>query len=133
MENKIKNKKIILITEDEKSLRNALHVKLISEGFDVIEARDGEEGLEKSLKEHPDLILLDLVMPKMDGMTMLKKLRTGEEWGKLVPVIILTNLSSADEVRNKDITELEPTYYFLKTDKKIEEIVEAIKDKLGMS
>ena len=64
----MKNKKIILITEDEISLRNALHVKLINEGFNIIEAKDGEDGLVKSFKEHPDLILLDLDMPKMDAV-----------------------------------------------------------------
>ncbi len=125
------NKKIVLITEDEKSLREALHDKLINSGLKVIEAKDGEEGLGISLKEHPDLILLDLLMPKMDGMSMLKKLRS-DEWGKTVPVIILTNLSSADEGRNKDITNLEPTYYFVKTEKSMEEIVEKIKDRLGI-
>ena len=127
----MENKKIILITEDEKSLRNALYDKLSNEGFSVLEAKDGVEGLEISLKEHPDLILLDLAMPKMDGMSMLKKLRE-DMWGKDVPVIILTNLSSADEERNRDITELEPTYYFIKTDKKIEEIIEKIKERLNI-
>ncbi|MFA6354847.1 MAG: response regulator [Candidatus Paceibacterota bacterium] len=126
-----KNRKIILVTEDDKSLRGALDDKLISEGFTILEAKDGEEGLAISLVEHPDLILLDIAMPKMDGMSMLKKLRE-DSWGKTVPVIILTNLSSADEERNKDITELEPTYYFIKTDIKIEEVVDKIKERLGL-
>lgn len=127
----MENKKIILITEDEKTLRDALHLKLTSEGFNIFEAKNGEDGLKISLKEHPDLILLDVVMPKMDGMEMLRKLRT-DEWGKNVPVIILTNLPSADEKMNKDITELEPTYYFIKSDKKIEEVVEKVKERLGL-
>ena len=127
----MENKKIILITEDEKSLRSALHSKLINEGFNVLEAKDGEEGLSVSLKEHPNLILLDLLMPKMGGMDMLKKLRE-DVWGKTVPVIILTNLTSADEERNKDITELEPTYYFIKTEKSMDEIVDKIKERLGI-
>lgn len=127
----MENKKIILITEDDKSLRGAMANKLINDGFTILEAKDGEEGLLISLKEHPDLILLDIAMPKMDGMTMLRNLRE-DKWGKTVPVIILTNLSSANEERNKDITELEPTYYFVKTDKHIEEIVEKIKEKLGI-
>ncbi len=127
----MENKKIILVTEDEKSLRGALDDKLIGAGFTILEAKDGEEGLVISLKEHPDLVLLDIAMPKMDGMSMLRKLRE-DEWGKTVPVIILTNLSSADEGRNKDITELEPTYYFVKTDVKIEEIIEKIKERLDI-
>lgn len=127
----MENKKIILITEDEKSLRGALHDKLKNEGFDVLEAKDGIEGLSVSLSEHPDLILLDIMMPKMDGMSMLQKLRE-DTWGKTVPVIILTNLSSADEERNREIVALEPTYYFEKADKSIEEIVEKIKERLGL-
>lgn len=127
----MQDKKIILITEDEKSIRNALHDKLLGDGFSILEAKDGEEGLQISLKEHPNLILLDLAMPRMDGMSMLKKLRE-DTWGKNVPVIILTNLSSADEERNREITKLEPTYYFIKTDKSIEEIVDKIKERLGI-
>jgi DNA-binding response OmpR family regulator len=128
----MENKKIILVTEDEKSIRSALNIKLINEGFEVLEAKNGEEGLEIALSEHPDLILLDLLMPQIDGMTMLKELRK-DSWGKTVPVIILTNLSSADEEINRNITELEPTYYFVKTEKKLEEIIEKIKERLGLS
>ena len=126
----MENKKIILVAEDDASLRGVLCDKLINEGFDVLEAKNGEDGLSKSLKEHPGLILLDIAMPKLDGMSMLRELRN-DEWGKTVPVIILTNVSSDDEQRNRDITELEPTYYFIKTDKKLEEIVEKIKERLN--
>jgi twitching motility two-component system response regulator PilH len=127
----MKNKKIILITEDDGSLRGALDDKLLNSGFDVLEAQNGEEGLVISLKEHPDLILLDLAMPKMDGMSMLRALRK-DEWGKTVPVIIMTNLSSEDEKINKDITELEPTYYLTKSNVGINNIIEKIKERLGI-
>lgn len=125
----MENKKLILITEDDKSLRGAMVVKLINEGYSILEAIDGEEGLNMSLKEHPDLILLDLLMPKLDGMSMLRKLRA-DEWGKTVPVFILTNLSSGDEKRNKDITELEPAYYFNKVNVSIGHVVQKIKERL---
>lgn len=82
----------VLIVEDETPLRKALARKLSSSGFEVREARDGEEGLNLALHEHPDLILLDIIMPVMDGLTMLKKMRA-DEWGKTARVIILTNLS----------------------------------------
>jgi DNA-binding response OmpR family regulator len=127
----MENRKIILVTEDDNALRNALDIKLEKKGFTVLEAQDGEEGLILALLEHPDLILLDLTLPKMDGMSMLKKLRE-DKWGKTVPVIILTNLTSDDEERNRDITNLEPTYYFLKVDKSIEEIADVIKERLGL-
>ena len=127
----MENKKTILVVEDEISLLNALRDKLARENFAVLEAKNGEEGLEVALREHPDLILLDIVMPKMDGMTMLRKLRSENEWGKSVPVVILTNLTSADDQRNRDITELEPAYYLVKTDLKLDDVVAKVKERLG--
>jgi len=126
------NKKIlILVVEDEDILAKTMKEKLVSEGFEVEIAYDGLEGFSLAVEKHPDLILLDILLPKMDGMSVLRRLR-GDEWGKTVPVIILTNLSSADEKRNRDITELEPSYFFVKTDKSLEEIVEKVKDRLGI-
>lgn len=124
-------KQTILIVEDEVSMRNVLRDKLTREGFATLEAKNGEEGLKVSLREHPDLILLDIVMPKLDGMTMLKKLRAENEWGESVPVIILTNLTSDNEQRMRDVTEVEPTYYLVKTDWKIEDVVVKIRERLG--
>ena len=86
----------ILIVEDDQSLLQALTLRLERENFKIISARDGEDGLEQAKNLHPDLILLDIIMPRMDGITMLKKLRT-DEWGKKVSVIILTNLSDAEK------------------------------------
>lgn len=126
----MENKKNILIVEDQKTLRDALRLKLIKNGFDVIEAINGEEGLVMSLDKHPDLILLDLIMPRMDGLTMLKKMRD-DDWGKNVPVVILTNII-LNENERKDITELDPIHYFVKVDIKIEELVTKIKEKLGV-
>lgn len=123
---------LILVVEDEKILADTLEEKLVSEGFNVTKAFDGEEGLKLAMSKHPNLILLDLLMPKMDGMAFLKELRKDVSWGKNVPVIILTNLSSHDEQRNKDIVELEPSYYFMKTDKSIEEIIEKIQERLDV-
>lgn len=122
--------KKILIVEDELPVRKALVEKFQSEGFETALAFDGEEGLEQADRLHPDLILLDLIMPKMDGMTMLKKLRASSEWGKQVPVIILTNLSSDDDGRISDVAELLPTYYLVKTDWKLSDVVEKVKGRL---
>jgi DNA-binding response OmpR family regulator len=119
--------KKILIIEDELPLRNALRDKLIGEGYAVLEAGDGEKGLEMALKEKPDLILLDLIMPKMDGFIMLEKLRL-DSWGQDVKVIVLTNLNDNNYVlrsfRN-DVYE-----YVIKTDVKIEDLIKKIKAKL---
>ena len=95
MKKMIKNKRI-LIVEDEKAVATILNRKLSKEGFDIILATDGKEGLKKALSEKPDLILLDIVLPIMDGLTMLKKLRQNSK-GKNIPVIILTNLTTDPE------------------------------------
>lgn len=89
--------KKILVVEDELALSQVLSDRFIQEGFDVQTAGDGEEGLQKALSWKPDLVLLDIVMPKMDGMTMLHKLRASPG-GKDVAVILLTNLSDTEDV-----------------------------------
>jgi len=118
------NKKILII-EDELSLRSVLAEKLKSEGFEVLEAKNGQEGLDFSISQKPELILLDIVMPKMDGLTMLEKLRE-DSWGKKVPVIILTNLSSGAEMSRS--AENRVSGYLVKTDWKLEDVVKKIKE-----
>ncbi len=122
--------KTILVTEDEPSLLKALVDKFTREGFRVLEAKNGQEGLAVALKDHPDLILLDIIMPVMDGMTMLKKLRETNDWGKQVPVILLTNLTSDDEGRLHDIVETNPAYYLVKTDWTLEDILAKVRERL---
>ena len=121
--------KKILIIEDEKPLLQALVEKFGREGFKVLEASNGEDGLAVALKEHPDIILLDIVMPKMDGMTVLKKLRE-DEWGKKAPVILLTNLSATGANIIEGIVENEPSYYLVKSDWKIEDVVAKVRETL---
>ena len=127
------NKKMftIEVVEDEETLRNVLRDKLTLEGFNVIEAKNGEEGLETALSMHPDLILLDIVMPKMDGITMMQKLRQQNEWGKKIPIILLTNLSADDEKINKAIAEYEPAYYIVKSNWSIGDLVDKIRERLS--
>ena len=96
MEEKTK-KNTVLIIEDELDLRGLLKTKLISEHFEVLEADNGKIGLDISLSSHPDIILLDIVMPVMDGLAMLKELRQ-DEWGKTAKVIVLSNLNEAEKV-----------------------------------
>lgn len=122
-------KKKVLVVEDEPSTRQALKEKLTLSGFDIIEAKDGEEGLEIALRETPDLILLDILMPRMDGMVMMKKVRE-TDWGKNIPIVVLTNLS-ADEKITAGVVLDEPAYYLMKTDWPIEGVVEKIRSALG--
>ena len=98
-------------------------VKLMLEGFIVLEAENGEEGLDVALRDHPDLILLDIIMPKMDGLTMLKKLREDVR-GKNTKVILLTNLSDNEKVSE---ALLQGSYdYLVKSDWKIGDVVAKI-------
>lgn len=123
------NKKVLLVIEDEESLRNAVRDKLQLEGFKVLEAKNGAEGLAVALQEHPDLILLDIIMPVVDGITMLQDLRK-DAWGRDAKVIMLTNVNSNDKLSE---AMAQGSYdYLVKSDHKIEEIVEVVKKKLGL-
>lgn len=119
--------KTILIVEDEAPMLNVLADNLEAEGFAVLRAANGVEGLERALSGHPDLVLLDIMMPQMNGFTMLEKLRA-DEWGKKVPVIILTNFGDNEKVAEAladDVSE-----YFVKSDIKLEEVIARVKQKL---
>ncbi len=89
----------ILIIEDDPYIADILQTKFRVEGMEALVAADGLSGLKTALEQQPDLILLDIVMPKMDGLTMLQKLRESGEFGKQVPVIVLTNLNDAEKVQ----------------------------------
>ncbi len=120
--------KKILIVEDEDSLRKALAEKFLAEKFEVLEAVNGEDGLASVEKNNPDLILLDIIMPIMDGMTMLKELRK-TKFGKDVPVIILTNSNNDDSLSESLAS---GAYDFLiKSNWKIQEVVDKVKERLG--
>ena len=116
------NNKKILIIEDEPSMLNVLNDTFQSQGFEILKAKNGEEGLTVALKDHPHLILLDVLMPKMDGLTMLEKLRQ-DEWGKNAKVIILTNVNAETDRTIKAIVENQPSYYLIKSDVKLDEVV----------
>ena len=123
-------KKTILIVEDEDTFSRPLSAQLTNEGYTVLLAHDGVEGLDIAHQQHPDLILLDLKMPNMDGMTMLRKLRTFD-FGKTIPVLILTVLSIDDEARIRNVAELTPAYYLEKGDTPLVEVVEKVREILG--
>ena len=128
MQNKNSAQKNILIIEDEKPTRRILKDKLKSNKFNILEAENGEEGLEISLKEHPDLILLDIVMPIMDGMTMLRELRK-DKWGKKAQIILLTNLADAEKM--EESSQQNVSDYLIKTNWKINDLIKKIKSKLN--
>ncbi|OGZ07292.1 MAG: hypothetical protein A3D65_02230 [Candidatus Lloydbacteria bacterium RIFCSPHIGHO2_02_FULL_50_13] len=123
------NKKV-LIVEDEAPLRNAVTDILSFEGFTVFQAKNGQEGLDTAFKEHPDLILLDLLMPIMDGLTMLEKLRQDATWGKDAAVILLTNINDPEKIALA--TEAGSYDFLVKSDWNIEDVVKKIKMRLGV-
>lgn len=126
------DKKKILIVDEEEAVQKAITDALSNQEFSTFIARDGEEGLETALKEHPDLILLDIFMPKMDGLVMLQKLRL-DGWGKKVPVIILTNLNPNSNSVINAVLKDEPAYYLVKSDVKLEGIVNKVKEVLKIA
>lgn len=117
---------LILIVEDDLSLQKVLQEKLSQNGFKISLASDGEEGLKKALKEHPSLIILDLLMPRKSGWSMFDDLRKNK-WGAYVPVIILTNYS-IDDKGIKEVMQNQPSYYFVKTNIKLDDLIEKVKE-----
>ena len=126
----MKNHKKILIIDDDENIRNVLIQSLVAKKCNVLQARNGQEGLEMALKEHPDLILLDMLMPIMDGMTTLKNIRQ-DSWGEDVPVIILTNLNATNENTVEDMVLNKPLHYLIKSNWKISEVIKKIEETLN--
>jgi DNA-binding response OmpR family regulator len=120
--------KKILIVEDDTSLLRGLTDKFTRENFTVLFAGNGVEGLSSAFLHHPDVILLDIVMPLMDGLTMLQKLRAANEWGKHVPVVFLTNLSPDNDKIIARISEDEPAYYLIKSDFLLSDVVAKVNE-----
>lgn len=120
--------KKILIIEDEVTLRREIEQILSAEGFTVISASDGEAGIREARNESPDVILLDLILPKKDGFSVLKELREDDATAK-IPVIVLSNLGEMEDVGR--VLELGANRYLVKTDYKLSEVVDKIKETLG--
>ena len=120
--------KKILFIEDEATLQKTFAEILKSEGFEVISALDGESGLNLTRGEKPDLILLDLILPKLHGLEVLKEIKKDENT-KNIPVIVLTNVESIEEIDKA--LELGATTYLVKSDYNLEEVVEKIKKALN--
>ena len=120
------NKKI-LIVEVEKSLLLLLQEKFESEGFSVVTAQNGKEGLIAVEKEKPDIILLDIVMPEMDGITMAHKLK---DKNSRIPMIFLTNLSDLEDVSKA--LKIGLSDYLVKSERRVDEVVVKVKEKLGL-
>jgi DNA-binding response OmpR family regulator len=119
----------ILIVEDDPVLQKTLQEFLIGEGFEVFSAGDGDEGVRTATKENPDLILLDIILPKKNGYEVIKELKANEGTMK-IPIVLLTNLGGIHDVEKA--LELGATTYLIKSDYKLEEIAKKVKEILEM-
>ena len=121
------DRRTVLIVEDQFSMAEALSLKLKKE-YNVLVANDGEEGLNIALKKNPDLVMLDIMMPKMDGLTVMRKIREDEEWGSDVPIIMLTNIS--DPVHIAEASKAGVFDFLVKTDWKLDDVARIVKEKM---
>jgi len=115
--------KKILVVEDEQILLRALNVELLSQGFEVLSAKDGETGLRLINEEKPGLVLLDLILPKMHGFEVLKAIKSNEDT-KEIPVIILSNLGQDSDIKKAE--ELGAAGYFVKASTDLSELSKII-------
>lgn len=118
----------ILLVEDDKSLREIYGVRLLAEGYDIVSAGDGEEALALAIKERPELIISDVMMPKISGFDMLDILRSTTET-KTIKVIMMTALSSDDQRRRGE--QLGADKYLVKSQVGIEDVVRTVHEVLG--
>lgn len=121
-------KKKILIVEDEVSMHNSLKEFLAGEGFAIADAFDGEEAIAKAAEEVPDLILLDIILPKKDGYEVLDSLK-GDPKTKGIPVILLTNLESPEDIQRA--FDKGAMTYLVKSDYELEDVAGKIRETLS--
>lgn len=120
----------ILIAEDEQDLREILVEKMEESGFKALAASDGEKCMELALANHPDLILLDLYMPKSSGFDVIDKL-INDPWGEKAKVVVLTNRGDFNSQRK--VFQLKHVSYLIKAETSLEELVSEVKKKLNES
>lgn len=122
------NSKKILIVEDDKQLQMALKEKFETEHFNVIIASDGQEGLELTKKESPDLVLIDILLPKINGIAMAREIK---KLGLDTVMIFLTNLSDMEHVA--EASDAAFSDYLVKSDWDIDDIVKKVKERLNIT
>lgn len=118
----------ILLIEDEEMLANMYEVKFSNEGFNLLKAIDGAQGLEMARAEKPDFVLLDIIMPKMDGFSVLTAMKEDEEL-KNIPVLLLTNLGQDEDIKKGK--ELGAVGYLVKASVTPSEVVTRVKTELA--
>lgn len=120
--------KKILLVEDDEMLHTMYTQKFTKEGYDVKSGYNGAEGVTLAESEKPDVILLDIIMPKMDGFAALKKIKKNAATAN-IPVILLTNLGQEEDIRKGK--ELGAADYFIKANHTPQEVVDKVKSIIG--
>ncbi|MCL5666797.1 MAG: response regulator [Patescibacteria group bacterium] len=120
----------ILVAEDDKLISNSLCDALKAAGHEPVPAYDGEDAVAKAKEIAPDLLLLDIMMPKLDGISVLWELKANPETAKIA-VIVLTNLGDVETISK--ILEAGATDYLLKSDQSVDDIMQKVKDVLARS
>lgn len=121
------NQKTILLADDDFGLIVLYRTILEKSGFRVITARDGESALSIALEEKPSAIVIDISMPKKDGIAVCKAIRNDIDWGKNVPIVLLTG-KEVDEIGMDNILGVNPAFYFTKGGSSADEFAEKIND-----
>lgn len=117
----------ILFVEDEPTLQKALGLALAQEGYEVKTTADGEAGLQFAREIKPNLILLDLILPKMDGFEVLEELKK-DDGTKDIPVIVLTNLESSQDIEKA--LALGANTYLVKANYDLKDVIEKVKENI---
>ncbi len=118
----------IMVVEDDANLREIYSIRIVAEGYEVVSAEDGEEALAVAVREKPDLILSDVMMPKISGFDMLDILRATPEIAN-IKVVMMTALSSDDQRRRGE--QLGADRYLVKSQVGIEDVINTIHEVLG--
>lgn len=116
-------KKTVLLVEDDKSIRELYALALINAGLHIVMAENGQDGARIALEKHPDLILLDIDMPIMNGYDAATLIRS-DAWGQAVPIIFLTNRSDPRDQAHASLQQ--PEHYIIKADTPMKEVVDRI-------
>ena len=117
----------VVIIEDDPDLREALVRQLRDEDFEVFSAKDGQDGLRRVTQVKPDLIMLDLLMPEMDGHAMMQELLDRHEWVRQIPVLVLTNYGFGDKPI-EDWAEQVQMSFVVKSDLSLKEIANKVEE-----
>lgn len=124
----MENKKLVLVIEDDPFYANIYKMKLKKEGILAEVAINGDDGLAIARKEHPALILTDLIMPGKDGFEVLRELKADPTLAR-IPVLVLSNLSQEEDIRR--VKELGAKEYLIKANISIQEVVEKVRSALA--